>query len=80
VAELLLNGRPPLAWELPAVARAYACARERDLRQLAGVLATAGPPRTLACLREVLAAGSAAICLGVPSVQRLLLRLAGESR
>jgi hypothetical protein len=45
VAELLLNGRPPLAWELPAVARAYACARERDLRLLAGLLPAPGTPR-----------------------------------
>jgi hypothetical protein len=48
VAELLLNGRPPLAWELPAIARAYACARERDLRLLAGLLPAPGaayPPR-----------------------------------
>jgi len=41
VSGVLLNGRVPEDWELPAIRRAYDCARERDLEQLAGVLAEA---------------------------------------
>ena len=35
----LLNGRPATDWELAAVDHARQCERERDLRQLAGLLA-----------------------------------------
>ena len=35
----LLNGRKAEPFELAAVARARQCERERDLRQLAGLLA-----------------------------------------
>ena len=38
MGDVLLNGRVPLDWELPAMERGYARERERDLEQLAGVL------------------------------------------
>lgn len=45
MAEVLLNGRVPLAWELAAMERGAACLLERDTAQLAGVLAADPAPR-----------------------------------
>jgi hypothetical protein len=40
----LLNGRVPLDWELPIIARGYAYLLERDTTVLAGLLSAARPP------------------------------------
>jgi hypothetical protein len=40
MADDLLNGREPMSFEVDAVAHARQCERERDLRQLKGVLAS----------------------------------------
>ena len=39
MADELLNGREATDWELAAVAHARQCERDRDLEQLAGLLA-----------------------------------------
>lgn len=44
MGEMLLNGRKPLDWELPAIRRGYAHLLERDTEQLAGVLTEARRP------------------------------------
>jgi hypothetical protein len=44
MGDVLLNGRKPLDWEVPAVERGRKCDRERDQVLLAGVL-TGDPPR-----------------------------------
>jgi hypothetical protein len=38
MGKLLLNGREPAAWELPAMERARQCELERDMAVLAGLL------------------------------------------
>jgi hypothetical protein len=38
MGEVLLNGRVPQDWELPAMERARQCERERDERVIAGLL------------------------------------------
>jgi hypothetical protein len=38
MGKVLLNGREPVAWELPALERARQCELERDTQVLAGLL------------------------------------------
>lgn len=40
MGEMLLNGREPADWELPAMERARAHQLERDTEQLAGLIAS----------------------------------------
>ncbi len=39
MAEVLVNGREPLDWELPALERGRRCELERDSRVVAGLVA-----------------------------------------
>jgi len=39
VADLLMNGREPLPWEMPALERGRRCELERDSRVVAGLVA-----------------------------------------
>lgn len=38
MGDVLLNGRVPLDWELPAIGHGRRCERDRDLALLAGLL------------------------------------------
>lgn len=58
MGDVLLNGRRPLDWELPAIERGYARERERDLEQ---------PDRAAAALAAVLLAAAAACSTAVPA-------------
>jgi hypothetical protein len=44
MADVLLNGREPVDWELPALEHGRQCERDRDLALLAGILAGDQPP------------------------------------
>jgi len=44
MAEVLVNGREPLDWELPALERGRRCELERDSRVVAGLVASDREP------------------------------------
>lgn len=44
MADMLLNGREPLSWELPAVERGRRQELERDCELVAGLVAEEPPP------------------------------------
>lgn len=54
MADMPLNGREPLDWELPALEHARQCERDRDLRILTGVLAEEHPDRVGRPVTEVM--------------------------